>query len=39
MEIAGASCTVCPDGEKLTEAFENVKPGEYDARTTALRRE
>ena len=31
MEIAGASCTVYPDGEKLTEAFENVKPGEYDA--------
>lgn len=31
LEIAGASCTVYPDGEKLTEAFENVKPGEYDA--------
>ena len=31
LEIAGASCTVYHDGEKLTEAFENVKPGEYDA--------
>ena len=27
----GASCTTCPDGAELVNAFEMVKPGEYDA--------
>ena len=31
LEMYGASCTICPDGEELVKAFELVKPGEYDA--------
>lgn len=31
LEIAGASCTVCEDGEAIVEAFKSVKPGDYDA--------
>ena len=27
----GASCTICADGAEIIKAFENVKPGEYDA--------
>ena len=27
----GASCTICPDGAELVNAFEMVKPDEYDA--------
>ena len=31
LEMYGASCTICPDGEELVKTFEMVKPGEYDA--------
>ena len=31
LEIAGASCTIYEDGTELVDAFENVKPGEYEA--------
>lgn len=31
LEVNGASCVIYPDGEKITEAFESVKPDEYDA--------
>ena len=31
LEIAGASCTVYPNGADLVRAFEQVKPGDYDA--------
>ena len=31
LEINGASCTICSDGEKIVEAFRKVKPGDYDA--------
>ncbi len=31
LHMYGASCTIYPDGEKITEAFQCVKPGEYDA--------
>ncbi len=31
LEIAGASCTIYADGTELVDAFENVKPGEYEA--------
>ena len=31
LEMYGASCTIYPDGEKIVEAFENIKPGEYQA--------
>ena len=27
----GASCTICPDGAELVNAFEMIKPDEYDA--------
>ena len=27
----GASCTICPDGAELVNAFEMVKPDAYDA--------
>ena len=27
----GAACTIYPNGQKLVEAFQSVKPGEYDA--------
>ena len=31
LDISGATYTVYPDGKKLVEAFEIVKPGDYDA--------
>ena len=31
LEMYGASCTIYPDGEKMVQAFQKVKPGEYDA--------
>ena len=31
LEMAGAKCTVYPNGKALAEAFESVEPGEYDA--------
>lgn len=31
LELEGAKCTVYENGKALTEAFESVKPGEYDA--------
>ena len=31
LEMHGASCDIYPDGEKLVEAFHDVKPGEYAA--------
>lgn len=31
LEMYGASCTVCPDGAALVEAFKQICPGEYDA--------
>ena len=31
LSLSGASCKVYPDGRKLLNAFEGVKPGEYDA--------
>lgn len=30
LELEGAKCTVYKNGKALTEAFESVKPGEYD---------
>ncbi len=30
LETKGASCTICPNGQEIVEAFANVKPGEYD---------
>lgn len=31
LDIAGAKCTIYPNGEKLVNAFADVKPGDYDA--------
>ena len=31
MEMKGASCDIYPDGQKLVDAFREVKAGEYDA--------
>lgn len=31
LEMNGASCVIYPDGEKLTEAFADLKPGDFDA--------
>lgn len=31
LEMNGASCTICPDGEKIVEAFQKVQPDDYDA--------
>ncbi len=31
LEIAGAACTVYPDGVELVKAFEHAIPGEFDA--------
>ena len=31
LDIAGAKCTIYPNGEELVKAFESVKPGDYDA--------
>ena len=30
LEMNGASCTVYPNGQELVNAFETVKPGDYD---------
>ena len=30
LELEGANCTIYENGKALTEAFESVKPGEYD---------
>ena len=31
LEMSGASCTIYSDGVEIVKAFENVKPGDYDA--------
>lgn len=31
LEMHGASCTICCDGQEITEKFRTVQPGEYDA--------
>ena len=31
LEMTGASCTICSDGAEIVQAFESVKPGDYDA--------
>lgn len=31
LELYGATCKVYPDGEALVEAFQTIRPGEYDA--------
>lgn len=31
LDIHGASCTIYPNGEEIVKAFEQVKPGDYDA--------
>ena len=31
LDMSGAHCTVYENGKEIVEAFENVKPGEYDA--------
>ena len=30
LETKGASCTICPNGQEIVDAFAHVKPGEYD---------
>ena len=30
LKIEGAECTICEDGEKILEAFEQSAPGDYD---------
>ena len=30
LESKGASCTICPNGQEIVDAFASVKPGEYD---------
>ena len=30
LETKGASCTICPNGQEIVDAFANVKPGDYD---------
>ena len=30
LETKGASCTICPNGQEIVDAFANVKPGESD---------
>ena len=30
LETKGASCTICPNGQEIVDAFVHVKPGEYD---------
>ena len=30
LETKGASCTICPNGQEIVDAFANIKPGEYD---------
>lgn len=31
LDMHGATCKIYPDGAELVEAFEKVKPGDYDA--------
>lgn len=31
LRLSGASCTVCSDGQQIVNAFEKVKPGDFDA--------
>lgn len=31
LAMYGARCTICKDGKEIVDAFENVKPGDYDA--------
>lgn len=31
LDMSGASCTFYPNGRELVEAFQSVKPGDYDA--------
>ena len=31
LELAGADCTICANGQEIVDAFEKVKPGDYDA--------
>lgn len=31
LDLNGASCTIYPNGKELVDAFEAVKPGDYDA--------
>ena len=30
LEAKGASCTICPNGQEIVDAFAGVKPGDYD---------
>ena len=30
LESKGASCTICPDGQAIVDAFASVRPGDYD---------
>ena len=30
LEANGASCTICPNGQEIVDAFASVKPGDYD---------
>ena len=30
LEAKGASCTICPNGQEIVDAFADVKPGDYD---------
>mgnify|MGYP004625060473 FL=1 len=30
LEAKGASCTICPNGQEIVDAFASVKPGDYD---------
>ena len=30
LEANGASCTICPNGQEIVDAFAGVKPGDYD---------
>ena len=30
LETKGASCTICPNGQEIVDAFASVKPGDYD---------
>lgn len=31
LEMSGADCTICSDGVEIVKAFENIRPGDYDA--------
>ena len=30
LEVKGASCTICSNGQEIVDAFASVKPGDYD---------